>query len=33
MTASAPPNGPLILSLDNHGVPHRWISWQQACFY
>src|SRR3972149_4597083 len=26
-------NGPLILSLDNHGVPHRWISWQQACFY
>ena len=26
-------DGPLILSLDNHGVPHRWISWQQACFY
>ena len=25
--------GPLILSLDSHGVPHRWISWQQACFY
>src|SRR5260370_11618661 len=24
---------PLILTLDNHGVPHRWISWQQACFY
>src|SRR5256714_6862696 len=24
---------PLILSLDAHGVPHRWISWQQACFY
>jgi hypothetical protein len=24
---------PLILSLDNHGVPHRWITWQQACFY
>ncbi len=24
---------PLILSLDNHGVPHRWVSWQQACFY
>ena len=24
---------PLILSLDSHGVPHRWISWQQACFY
>ncbi|MGH8709279.1 MAG: HNH endonuclease, partial [Burkholderiales bacterium] len=23
----------LILSLDSHGVPHRWISWQQACFY
>ena len=26
-------DSPLILSLDNHGVPHRWISWQQACFY
>jgi len=26
-------DGPLILSLDAHGVPHRWISWQQACFY
>lgn len=24
---------PLILSLDNHGIPHRWITWQQACFY
>ena len=24
---------PLILSLDAHGIPHRWISWQQACFY
>jgi hypothetical protein len=24
---------PLILTLDNHGVPHRWISWQKACFY
>src|SRR3990172_2601246 len=23
----------LILSLDSHGVPHRWISSQQACFY
>jgi hypothetical protein len=33
MIASPPLNGPLILSLDNHGVPHRWISWQQACFY
>lgn len=24
---------PLILALDAHGVPSRWISWQQACFY
>ncbi len=24
---------PLILTLDNHGVPHRWVSWQQACYY
>ena len=26
-------DGPLILTLDNHGIPHRWVSWQQACFY
>ena len=24
---------PLILTLDMHGVPHRWVSWQHACFY
>jgi hypothetical protein len=24
---------PLILTLDQHGIPHRWISWQHACFY
>jgi len=24
---------PLILTLDSHGVPHRWVTWQQACFY
>src|SRR5690606_20676373 len=30
---SMPMDQPLILSLDSHGVPHRWISWQQACFY
>lgn len=24
---------PLILALDAHGFPQRWISWQQACFY
>ena len=24
---------PLILTLDNNGIPNRWISWQQACFY
>jgi 5-methylcytosine-specific restriction endonuclease McrA len=23
----------LILTLDTHGVPHRWISWQHACYY
>ena len=26
-------NAPLILTLDFHGVPHRWVTWQQACFY
>ena len=24
---------PLILTLDQHGVPHRWITWQQAVWY
>ncbi len=24
---------PLILTLDMHGVPHRWVCWQHACFY
>ena len=24
---------PLILTLDSNGAPHRWISWQHACFY
>ncbi len=24
---------PLILTLDTHGVPHRWITWQQAVWY
>ncbi len=24
---------PLILTLDQHGVPNRWVSWQHACFY
>src|SRR5437867_1866014 len=24
---------PLILTLDTHGVPHRWITWQHACCY
>ncbi len=28
-----PGNVPLILTLDYHGVPHRWVTWQQACFY
>jgi hypothetical protein len=26
-------DAPLILTLDFHGVPHRWVTWQQACFY
>ncbi|MGK2962130.1 MAG: hypothetical protein ACSLFK_08285, partial [Gemmatimonadaceae bacterium] len=31
----APPRSvfPLILTLDTHGVPHRWITWQHACYY
>ena len=24
---------PLILTLDQHGTPHRWVNWQHACFY
>jgi hypothetical protein len=24
---------PLILTLDTHGIPHRWVSWQQAVWY
>ncbi|RLJ67522.1 HNH endonuclease [Sulfurisoma sediminicola] len=24
---------PLILTLDQQGLPHRWITWQHACFY
>ena len=24
---------PLILTLDQNGVPHRWVNWQHACFY
>ncbi|WP_126444141.1 HNH endonuclease [Sulfuricystis multivorans] len=24
---------PLILTLDPYGVPHRWVTWQHACFY
>lgn len=24
---------PLILTLDQYGVPHRWITWQHACVY
>jgi hypothetical protein len=26
-------DGLLILTLDAHGIPHRWITWQQACYY
>jgi len=31
--ALVPASFPLILTLDTHGVPHRWISWQHACYY
>ncbi|PWB39890.1 MAG: restriction endonuclease [Rhodocyclales bacterium] len=24
---------PLILTLDMNGAPHRWVTWQHACFY
>ena len=24
---------PLILTLDMHGIPHRWITWQHAVWY
>jgi hypothetical protein len=24
---------PLILTLDMNGTPHRWVTWQHACFY
>lgn len=24
---------PLILTLDQFGLPHRWVTWQHACFY
>jgi len=24
---------PLILTLDQQGSPHRWVTWQHACFY
>jgi hypothetical protein len=27
------PAHPLILTLDTHGVPHRWVNWQQAVWY
>ena len=27
------PGHPLILTLDMHGAPHRWVTWQHACFY
>lgn len=26
-------DAPLILTLDSHGAPNRWVTWQQACFY
>ena len=32
-TPAAPSRVPPILTLDMHGVPHRWVDWQVACFY
>lgn len=32
MQADATPL-PLILTLDAYGAPHRWVTWQHACFY
>ncbi len=31
--ATTTPTHPLILALDLHGMPQRWINWQDACFY
>ncbi len=31
--AGATPAFPLRLTLDSNGIPHRWITWQHACFY
>ena len=31
--AHSPSLAPPTLTLDMHGVPHRWIDWQVACFY
>ncbi|WP_432813912.1 HNH endonuclease [Thauera sedimentorum] len=33
MDGHAAGNWPWILTLDMHGLPHRWISWQAACHY
>lgn len=33
MMSSPSHSHPLILALDQQGVPHRWISWQSACVY
>lgn len=30
---SHPLSHPLILTLDQYGSPHRWVTWQHACFY
>lgn len=30
---ASPCHLPLILALDQNGLPQRWIDWQQACFY
>src|ERR1035437_5292225 len=33
LRAPKPGKFPLILTLDTNGIPHRWITWQHACFY
>jgi hypothetical protein len=33
LSDNSPGHFPLVLTLDVHGVPHRWINWQQAVWY
>ena len=33
MVINEAPSFPLVLVLDMQAIPHRWISWQHACYY